>query len=114
MVVKTGEAVHAHQGQCCNKFATAWAVRHGLQVTFKASHVPHGLAESKVLCRAWCHKMQFLYNLEKESAAGPELIYTAAHLASYVEPSEFAALARDAANPSWAARIAAIRRIPFK
>ena len=32
-----GEAVHAMQGQCCSKFATAWARRRGLQVTFKAS-----------------------------------------------------------------------------
>ena len=57
--------------------------------------------------------MQFFYDIEKESAEGPNLIYIAAHVASYVEPTELSALHRDAANPAWADRIEAIRSIPF-
>ena len=59
-VLKTGEGTHAHQAQCTSKFASAWARRRGLQVTFKAHHLHHGISEAKLLCRSWCHRMQFL------------------------------------------------------
>ena len=70
----TGEGVHAMQGQCCSKFATAWARRRGLQVTLKASFIPHGPAEAKVLTRSWCHRMQHFYDLELASAEGRDLV----------------------------------------
>ena len=52
------------------------------------------------------------YNLETESVAGPELIFTQEHANSYVEPAELTAIAMDASNPVWADRIASIRRNP--
>ena len=111
-VLKSGEGAHAHQSQCTSKFSTAWARRRGLHATFKATHGPRDIAQAKILCRSWCHRMQFFYNLEKASAEGPGLIYTAAHIASYVEPSELLALCMDGASPAWADRITAIRMIP--
>ena len=111
-VLKTGEGTHAHQAQCTNKFATAWAKRRGLQVTFKCHHLHHGITEAKLLCRSWCHRMQFFYDMEKASLAGPELVFTRALKDSYVEPIELHALALSGSNPHWAERIALIRQIP--
>ena len=58
-ILLIGEAVHATQAQCTSKFATAWAKRRGFHATFKATHDVHGPAEAKLLCRCWCHMMQF-------------------------------------------------------
>ena len=55
----TGEVVHANQAECKSKFATAWARRRHLHITFKATHGVHGPVEAKLLCRCWCHRMQF-------------------------------------------------------
>ena len=60
MIPIIGEAVHATQAQRTSKFATAWAKRRGFHATFKATHDVHGPAEAKLLCRCWCHRMQFL------------------------------------------------------
>ena len=109
---KSGDAVHANQARSVGKFATAWARRRGLHITFKATHGEHGQAEAKVLCRAWCHRMQFFYDLELASAEGPELVYTLAHVASYIEPTELTALAADGSKDAWAARVFAIRALP--
>ena len=112
-ILKTGEEVHAHQSQCIGKFATAWARRRNLHTTFKATHGTHGPAEAKLLCRCWCHRMQFFYDLELASAEGPALVYSREHVESYVEPTELTILAADGTNPAWHARIAAIRAIPL-
>ena len=62
---KTGDMTHAHQSQCTNKYSTAWARRRGLHITFKATHGPHGLAQAKLMCRSWCHRMQIFIMLRK-------------------------------------------------
>ena len=54
----------------------------------------------------------FFYNLELASAEGSELVYTRAHVDSYIEPTELQVLAADGSNEAWAGRIAVIRRIP--
>ena len=56
--------------------------------------------------------MQHFYNLEVASPAGPDLVYSADLIAAYQEPTELTALAADASNPTWAQRIADIRKIP--
>ena len=89
-----------------------WANRRGLRVTFKATVSEHGAHASKVLARAWCHRMQFFYDLEFESAEGPDLEYTLEIIATYIEPSELAALVADCTNPKWVERIEVIRNIP--
>ena len=101
------------QGQTTNQHAKAWAVRRGLQVSFKASFSEHGVAASKVLVRSWCHRMQFFWDLELRSEEGINLEYNETHVGSYLEPSELQALETDGSNPKWGSRIAFIRRIPF-
>ncbi|CAK0850441.1 unnamed protein product [Prorocentrum cordatum] len=112
-VRKDGQGVHAMQGQTANAFAHAWAKRRDLQVTFKATFLEHGVSESKVLCRAWCHRMQHFYSLEVASGMGQAFEYTQAHVDAYVEPVEFTALAKDASIPSWQGRIDVILGIPW-
>ena len=56
-ILKSGIAVHASQGQCTNQAATDWARLYG-QTTFKATFSEHGPAESAVIVRSWCHRMQ--------------------------------------------------------
>ena len=56
--------------------------------------------------------MQHFYDLEVASPAGLYLVYSADLIAAYQEPTELTALAADASNPTWAQRIADIRKIP--
>ena len=111
-ILASGVALHAQQGQSL-KWGGAWARRRGLQVTFKATFGTHGPAESKVMVRSWCHRMQHFYDLECAAPEGPDLVYSPELVNEYVEPTELTALAIDAANPAWAERIAFIRKIPF-
>ena len=116
-VVASGEAVHAMQAVCVpadRGLAYDWAKRRGLRVSFKATFHPHGVPEAKAMTRSWCHRMQHFFNLEVESGLGPELVYSRDVVDAYEEPVELTALERDGRVPEWQARIAAIRRIPFR
>jgi len=90
----------ARQGQTTNRLAKEWAVRRGLQVTFKATFAEHGKDACIVLVRSWCHRMQF-FDMELASQDGPGLVYTRDMVNSYLEPTELVALAADHANENW-------------
>ena len=112
-ILASGEAVHAMQGQSL-KWGYAWAKRRNLHVTFKATFSQHEEAVSKILCRSWCHRMQYFYNVEVAAAEGPDLVYRPELVAAYVEPTELTALALDpATKPVSADAVAKIRKIPF-
>ena len=51
-ILKSGEAVHAVQGQCTNKEAAAWARSHA-QTTFKATFLSIGQAQAQAMVRSW-------------------------------------------------------------
>ena len=113
-VYKSGDVVHAMQGQCSGQEATAWARKYAA-TTFKATFSEHGTPEAKILVRAWCHRCQFFYNIEMEAPAAVEFSYSDAHLAAYEEPTELTALAQLDTHPKWRkwmGRIVAIRNIP--
>ena len=66
--------------------------RRGLQVTFKCSYATvDGHDNAGVLCRAWCHRMQFFLDLEQASPSGAteDII---GQLGLYQEPSELTRL----------------------
>ena len=112
--LKSGMTVHAAQGQCTSREAEFWARLHGA-TTFKATFNEHTMVASKVLTRCWCHRMQYFYDLEKMAPPGSDFSYTPDVVASYMEPTELAALCADKANPKWKGwmvRIVVIRRIP--
>ena len=113
-VLKSGEVMHAMQGQCSGQVADGWA-RRNAATTFKATFSEHGTPESKILVRAWCHRMQHFFNLEMAALEPASFVFTAAHLAAYEEPIEFTDLAMVDGHPrwrKWMARIRAIRNIP--
>ena len=74
-VYKSGDIVHAMQGQCSGGEATAWARRHA-SITFKATFSEHGVAEAKTIVRAWCHRMQHFYNCEMCAPASSDFLLT--------------------------------------
>ena len=114
-VYKSGDVVHAMQGQCSGQEAAAWARKYAA-TTFKATFSEHGTPEAKILVRACCHRCQFFsYNIEMEAPAAVEFSYSDAHRAAYEEPTELTALMQQDTPPKWRkwmARIAAIHNIP--
>ena len=113
-VYRSGDIVHAMQGQCSGAEATAWARMHGAS-TFKATVSEHGVEEAKILVRSWCHRMQYFYNLEMSAAPSSDFSFAPAVVEAYGEPTELAALAGMVGHPKWQKwikRIEAIRRIP--
>ena len=99
-VLKSGDAVHAVQGQCTNADATYWARVYGA-TTFKATFSEHTPAACKILVRSWCHRMQHFYDLQQAAPPSAELAFTPDLIAAYREPTELAALLADRANPKW-------------
>ena len=113
-VLKSGEALHAVQGQCTNKDASDWARIRG-QTTFKATFSEHGPVESKVLVRSWCHRMQHFYNLEMSAPADSDFAFTEVMVKDYQQPTELSTLAAQVSHPKyrkWLPRIEAIHKIP--
>ena len=109
--LKTGELNHGIQGACSNDYSTGWAKGRGLHVTFKATFSEYGPELSAKLVRAWCHRMQYFYDLELASTDA-DFAFTQDIIDGYVEPSELTELAAAAPDLKTMARIRQIRRIP--
>ena len=108
-----GAGPDAIQGQCRSNLAEDWARTRGLQVTFKCTFTVHGLdgVVAGILCRAWCHRMQFFF--EKSLAKGDDAAdFSEADVAAYAEPTELARLASDGCPKKVMERVVAIRKIP--
>ena len=57
----TGVYHDAVQGNCSTAAADSWARRHNLQVTFKCTFSQHAEGPSRIIVRAWCHRMQCFF-----------------------------------------------------
>ena len=113
-MLKSGEAVHAAQG-ASNNNGSAWAKRHGLQVSFKATYSEYGVANSNALVRSWCHRMQHFYDVEVAARAGLDFVFSQDVLDAYIEPTELTALAVEKSTSlKTTLRIELIRKIPFR
>ena len=96
------------------KDAEVWARKHG-STAFKCTFSEHDMEPSRVMVRAWCHRMQFFYDTEMAAPPDSAFSFTPEVVASYTEPTELVDLAQNEAHrlwPRWIARIAAIRSIP--
>ena len=112
--LRKGKEFHdAVQGQCSNKGSDEWARMRGLQVTFKATFGEHTEDASRVMVRAWVHRMQFFYSYE-QAHGGEGFEFTQDITNSYLEPDEFTRLARECTKATTKTRIAKIRKLPFK
>ena len=73
--VKKGAAYHdALQGICCNADSDAWTRGRRMHVTFKATFTEHTEEASRVLVRAWVHRMQWFFDYEM-SHGGPGFVF---------------------------------------
>ena len=111
--VKKEKAYHdAIQGICCTADAEAWTRGRRMQVTFKATFTEHTEEASRVLVRAWVHRMQWFFDHEM-SHGGKGFVFTPEVIAGYQEPRELTELvARPKLKTSTLKRVAIIRGIP--
>ena len=111
-LLSKGDYSDAAQGKATTKGAIEWCKKHNLRQTFKATFTEHGGSENSViLVRAWVHRMHF-YDLESRQA-DLEFVFQPEHSNGYIEPSEFAQLAKRTTKKSTYMRIAKIRNLPF-
>ena len=111
-----GKPFHdAVQGHCGTKEATSWARDRGLQITFKATFTAHDPDPSRVLVRAWCHRMQYFFDHEKANGGYPGFAFSDDVVKTYREPDELSRVETTCTKPAnTLPRIAAIRRLPLR
>eukprot|EP00974_Lingulodinium_polyedra_P035797 3435890-Lingulodinium_polyedra.AAC.1 len=60
-------------GVCRSHDVRDWCRRQGVQNTFRANYSVYGGRAGGIICRAWCHRMQYYYNLHLTSPQGEDL-----------------------------------------
>ena len=102
----------AIQGVCSGGLADDFCRRRKVQVSFRAGFGRHGSVEDcGILVRAWCDRMQYLFDTEM-SSGDLDFKFSAADIASYEEPVEFRSLAdRAAPGDETMKRVMQIRNI---
>ena len=89
-----------------------WAKKNGFNVTFKATFTDELPEDTcRILGRAWCHRMQYFFDLAVE-AGNMRLPYTAAMIGKYQEPAEVTALGTPTGNPQLLERLRVLRSFP--
>ena len=111
-LLRGAEFHDAVQGVAATKYCAQWARDRKLQITWKATFTEHTEAASRTMVRAWCHRMQYFFDLEMADAS-PDFCFTPAMVAAYQEPSELSELARATTKGTTLKRIALIRKIPM-
>ena len=112
-LLKKGIYHDAVQGKCISKIGRDFADRRGLQSTFKCTFRTHDEEPSRIMARAWAHRMQWFLNYELAHSAEGVVEFTDDIVSQYVEPHEFTLLDAAATKKCWAPKIAFIRRIPL-
>ena len=93
--LKKGKEYHdAVQGHPAHEAADDWARKRKLQTTYKMTFSLHTEGPSRIVVRAWVHKMQWMYD-KAMAAEGADFAFTEAVMAEYNEPAELARLATD-------------------
>ena len=83
------------------------------QVTFKMAFSEHTEPSSRIVARAWVHRMQYFFDYQR-SDGSPAFKFTQDVVDSYTEPLELARLAAAAdTKGSTLKRIAILRKIPL-
>ena len=111
--VKSGEAVHAAQGQAKSDQAIDFCVRRGLQKTFKATYSTWDQEPSRIMVRGWCHRMTHFLKVEMASPLGPAMEFADDIVAAYREPTELTQLIAEGSGKLFA-KCRTIRDVPFK
>ena len=109
----TGIYHDAVQGKCATAEGDSWARRKKLQVTFKCTFSEHVEGPSRIIVRAWCHRMQWMYNREVVSGTD-DFVFTDAVMSEYLEPDDFTKLVPTLTKKTSLDRVAKIRKLPFR
>ena len=89
-----GVAFDAAQGYTKGKEASKFCSKWHLQTTMRFSTGDCGEHAAITLARAWCSKMQYLFDLWMDSV-DPDFSFTQAHVDSWVLPDALKALGVD-------------------
>ena len=94
LYTKTGRAYDAFKGKAKKDLLVEeWCNMYGLKKSFRADTNMFGMYTASVLAQAWCHKMEYLFELFIVSGS-LHYSYSAADLAAYQEPEECTANVR--------------------
>ena len=108
---RTGKANDALQASNNSDRGNTFCEGFHMSRTFKATFSEHGEDASRVLCRAWAHRMQHFFELAQRAPDPATFEFTAGEVAEYCEPTELTRLAETCAR-STRERVNLIREIP--
>ena len=89
---RSGLAYDGVEAAARGQDAVDFCIRHHLPRHFSCKLPMYDEHIAGILCRAWCHKMQWCLNTTKHSTV---IIVTAASIEAYGEPTEFTSLTDD-------------------
>ena len=102
----------ATQGTASGAAALSFCRRRGIQsgqIRFNINR--YGSDTCGILARAWCHKMQWYYNVELLSPEGEATVFSPDHHSAYLEPTEFQHLVAHDTRPFLVERVTQIRNL---
>ena len=105
----SGRPFDAFKAQARRGEAEVWCGLYGLQKSARWDLGLYGEGNAAVFAKAWCHKMQYLFDLWSLSD-GVGYEYTAADFERYVEPDDFSSMAASL-TPAGLQRVAQIRNL---
>ena len=88
---RTGHVYIAAKGQAKGDEGEGFCRIHEVGMSFWASYREYDRVVAGVLCRGWCHKMQYYYDLEQNSGE-QYLVFTAEHRNAYQGPTKLTLL----------------------
>ena len=104
-----GVAYDSIRGHAITEVARHWARQYGLGISFSCSYKKFAEGTANALALAWCHRMQFFFNISKESS-NLSYRYTEQDYLSYAPDPDFVAFvdALPLDSPVWE-RVSQIR-----
>ena len=107
-----GEGRYAVAGEAVGAFAIDFCRRRKVNRGFRCNYSVYGARVCGILCRLWCHKMQYFLDVETAATEGTELVFTPEHHAGYEEPTEVARLlAEPVVIPETRVRVEQVRAL---
>ena len=94
-----GSGTDSTMARACSEVSTAWCKLYGLQKSTSFSHKKFGEEAAACLALAWCHRMQFFYNIYK-LVDTHGYVYCEDDWTSYQEDESFSLFCQELATSS--------------
>ena len=88
----------AVQGFASGESAKEFCTRRAVQKTVRFDYSVYGDENCGILARAWCHRMQFAWELELSGVVALTAAFAEEHWGACEEPSEFSRIAETASG----------------